>query len=183
MDFSVSNKLKELKGDEEQTMDVLCTHVSNGGSLIELCKAWGVTYGSVASWLRKDRKRSVRWVDAQNDRAEWGKERILLELKRIGMADIRLIFNKEGGIKPVSEWPDEVGAFISSIEVSEEYEGTGSDKVQSGWNKKVKMWNKEKALELLGKNLHLFLDRVEHSGNITLEGLISKSLEEEGQDE
>jgi len=184
MALTIEQKLEELKNNEEKTMDSICTHVANGGSLIELAKIWGVTYGALSNWLRKEKARATRWVDAQNDRTEWGKEAILLELRRIGMSDIRILFNEDGSIKPVTEWPDEAGAFVSSIEVVEEFEGTGKDRLQTGWNKKIKMWSKEKSLELLGKNLKLFLDRVEHSGNLTLEGLIAQSLEpdkEEGE--
>jgi phage terminase small subunit len=105
----------------------------------------------------------------------WVKERVLLELKRIGEADIRKIFDEDGNIKPVHEWPNEVAAFVSSIETVEEFEGSGKDREQIGWNKKVKLWNKERALELLGKNIQMFTDKIEHSGKLTLEDLVNAS--------
>ena len=41
--------------------------------------------------------------------------------------------------------------------------------------KKVKMYDKQKALELYGKYLKMFGDRVEHTGSLTLEELVDKS--------
>lgn len=157
-------RLKDLVAKED-IMDTICSHVASGGSLIDLCETWEVRYGDMVAWVRKDRERSRRWVDAQNDRSEWARERILLELKRIGMADIRKVYNKDGSIKEPHEWPSEVASFISSHEVN-------------GDVQKLKFWSKEKALELLGKNLHLFVERVEHSGKLSLEELITAAREE-----
>lgn len=178
MEGTLATRLKALKEKPDETMRTICSHVASGGSLIDLCETWAVRYGDMIAWIREDKRRSHMYTDSTNDRTEWAKERFLLELKRIGLSDIRKIFKEDGSILPAHKWPSEVAAYVSSIEVVEEFEGSGKDKEQVGWNKKVKLWNKERALELLGKNLHLFMDKVEHSGKITLEELITASRDE-----
>ena len=55
----------------------------------------------------------------------------------------------------------------------------GSERVWNGYIKKIKFWDKPRALELLGKNQKLFTEKVEHSGSVTLEQLVAGSHEEE----
>lgn len=177
----ILERTKDLLNDEERTMDTICSHISSGGSLIDLCETWDVRFGDITTWIRKEKSRRTRYDGALNDRTEWVRESVLLELKRIGTSDIRKLYDEDGNIKPVHEWPSDVAHFVSSIEQVEEFEGSGRDREQVGWVKKVKLWNKEKGLELLGKNLSMFVDRLDHSGTITLEDLVNQSREDDGE--
>jgi len=47
---------------------------------------------------------------------------------------------------------------------------------------KVKFLDKLKAIEVLGKNLKMFVDRVEHSGSLTLEQMVEGSIPDESED-
>ena len=87
---------------------------------------------------------------------------VLAELKRIASADIGAVFNELGGVKALHEIPPEVRAAIASYEPGE-------------YGVKVKFWDKPRALELIGKHLKLFTDKVEHSGSI--ESLTDEQLE------
>jgi len=80
-------------------------------------------------------------------------ERVLLENMNVAFFDIRTILDNDGAIKPISEWPPEAGAAISSIEVLEQYEGSGKDRVFVGYLKKVKLVEKGGALDRLMKHL------------------------------
>ena len=151
----------------EEAMHEICTVIAQGGSLITLCQAWRVHYGRVVSWCRADRDRSIRYTEATNDRVEWAKESVLFELRKIALSDVRSLFNKDGDYLPPDKWPQEVSTMIKSVEMNED-----------GDIKKIQLWNKEKCLELLGKNMSLFIDKVEHSGKVTLEDIISESFEE-----
>ena len=42
--------------------------------------------------------------------------------------------------------------------------GTGRDREKVGVTRKVKFWDKPRALELLGKYLKMFTDKFEHTG-------------------
>ncbi len=83
-------------------------------------------------------------------------DRVLNEFGAIGFSDVRKLFGPNGGLLPPNEWPDDIAPAISSVEVDELYEGSGKDREQIGWTKKVKLWNKNDALTKLGENLKLF---------------------------
>ncbi len=95
------------------------------------------------------------------EKLEIGAEKVLQESARIAFSDIRKVFAPNMTLKNVDEWDDNTAASISSVEIEEEFSGRGKDREQVGWTKKVKCWDKVKALELLGKHLNLFTDKVE----------------------
>lgn len=146
-----------------------------------------------ASRLLTNEKISARIVElkaAQMKRLEVDSDGILRELTRVGFSDLRELYEDDGSIKHPKEWPDELARAIASIEVFEEFEfhqgGVHCENCQRkltkeiiGQTKKVKFWPKVQALELLGKHKKLFTDRVEHSGTVSLEDLVSGSKTEE----
>lgn len=154
-------------------MDVICSHVANGGTLITLCEVWGLQFGDISNWIHLDKEREKRYISSLNDRGEWGVERILQELRSIGLADIRQAFNEDGSLKNTTELPESIARSIVAIEVDELYAGRGNDKTQIGWTKRIKFSDKLKALELLGKNLKLWVERLEVGGGIRLEDIVT----------
>lgn len=90
-------------------------------------------------------------------------ERVLQELSRLAFADIRKVFDEEGRLRPVSDLPIEIAASISSIEVVTT-RIPGSDPVEVEYTAKMKFWDKRSSLELLGKHLKMFTDKIEASG-------------------
>lgn len=103
-------------------------------------------------------------------------EDILEELARLGFSDVTAIFNDDGTLKHPKDMPVEVRRAIKSIEFEELWEGNKSD-TKDGEDKgrfvigrivKVVLHSKERGLELLGKNLKLFTDKVELSGNVSI---------------
>lgn len=103
-------------------------------------------------------------MDERSKRTEVTADRVITEVARLGFADLRKLFNAQGGLLPVNDWPDEVAAAVASVEVDELFEGFGENRHQIGYTKKVKLWDKGKALELLGRHLKLWVERVEHTG-------------------
>lgn len=163
-------------------MKVLVAHVANGGTVTTLCETWGVSYSGILGWIYQDRTREREYVRALNDRSEWAKEALLAELRDIALVDIRKIFDENGKIKPIPDWPKEIACALASFEVVEEMEGTGRDAVQIGWLKKFKFFDKMKSIELLGKNLVLFIERHEISGKLTLEHLVAATGGNDGKE-
>jgi phage terminase small subunit len=89
-------------------------------------------------------------------------ERILAELARIAFGDVRALYDEDGTLKPVHEWPDEVAAAVSGLEVEDPVVRQGQ--VVRGGVRKVKRWDKTRALEMLAKHRGLLKDRLEHTG-------------------
>lgn len=163
------------------TLQTICEHVGSGGTTVDLAKLWGVPHGKLMYWIRSDASREKQFNAACADRNEYTIEKILGELRKLAASDIRLYFNEDGSLKPVAEFPEDGGGCVSSIEVEELYEHSGRQKRQIGWTKKIKFWDKLKAIELIGKNLAQFTDRARVDVHVTLEELISQSKQRDIQ--
>lgn len=85
------------------------------------------------------------------------KERILEELARLAFFDIRKCFNPDGTLKEITELDDDTAAALAGMDVIEF--GEAGDK--EALLKKFKVSDKKGALELLGKHLKMWTDRVE----------------------
>jgi len=157
----------------------VCEHIISGGALPNLCQLQQLKYSRVIEYIYADPDRSERYEKALQARGEWFIQSILNELKDIGLADIRLAYAPDNTLLPVTEWPDALARTVQAVEVIEEWEGQGASRTKVGETKRLKMWDKLRALELLGKNLKLFKEQVEHTGQLTLEDLVSQSMEEE----
>ena len=86
-------------------------------------------------------------------------ERVLNEVARLGFADIRKCFNVDGTLKPLHELDDDTAAALVGMEVIE-IEDNGSVRVVA---KKFKFADKKGSLELLGKHLKMWTDKIEVS--------------------
>lgn len=116
-------------------------------------------------------------LERRASRVEVKSDDVLRELLRLSMTDIGQAFDEEGKLKKLHEMPEDVRRAIAGVEVEELFEGRGDSREHVGQVRKIKFWDKVKGLELLGKHLKLFTDRVEHSGTLTLEQLITGSYE------
>lgn len=93
--------------------------------------------------------------------AEVTQERILKALLNIAESDLRQAFNADGTIRTLSEMPDGLVKALSGIEVEDLFFGPKELKHKIGELKKFKLWDKTKALELLGRHLKMFVDKTE----------------------
>lgn len=157
---------------------VIFDHISNGGTPIGLAEIWDIKATDVFEFCTSPTF-MAQYKIAMNNRVEWEKERILHEIRKIGTADFRKIFTDTHALKPISEWPEECVAAIAGIEVAEIDDFIDGEKEKIGDLKKVKLTDKLKALELLGKQAGMFAQKVEHGGKVTLEELVTKSIVEE----
>ena len=86
---------------------------------------------------------------------------MLTELAKIAFFDIRELFDNNASLKPIAGIPGSAAAAISSLEV---YETQIHDEPR-GVIKKIRTIDKLRALELIGKHLNMFRDRLEVSGD------------------
>lgn len=177
---SLIERTRRLQADP-QTLEDICAHLAEGGSLIVLCKTWNVRYSEMVMWLNADETRKKRFAESLDAQTQWAVTRLLQEIRAISFVDIRQLFNEDHSLKPPSEWPDDVAAAIAGIEVDELYEGVGQERERIGDTKKVKMFDKLKALEMLGKDLGRFVQKHEVTGKLTLEELVTGSNKNDGK--
>lgn len=96
-------------------------------------------------------------------------ETIIKELHAILTSDVGKIFDEDNNtLLPLNEMPPEIRKAISSVEVAETYEGSGEDRVWTGYTRKVKFWSKEKSAELLGKHLQMWMDTMHVNGDVNI---------------
>ena len=157
-------------------LTTVCTHVTNGGALPELCKSRKLSYNQVITWIYSDPDRASAYESSLRARGEWFIQSILNELKDIALADIREAYDSNGTLLPPDKWPDSLARVVQAVETEEIYDGRGKDRQPIGTTKRLKMWDKLRALELLGKNLRMFKEEVEHSGTLSLEALVEGSM-------
>jgi phage terminase small subunit len=99
---------------------------------------------------------------AMGERAQRTKidaDRVLCELGKIAFLDVRKALNNDGSFKAVSELDDDVAAALASLDVVE----LGGE--QGVVIRKVRLADKLRALELIGKHLGMFRERVEVAGD------------------
>lgn len=156
----------------EETLRLICEHTSNGGSVIDLCRQWGVQFSVFCEWQRSDAERHKAYVHAVKARDEWAIESILNEIKDLGHADIRKLYDERGGLLPTSQWDAATAKAVVGIESKEILDKDG---MYIGEIKKIKVADKLKSLELLGKKLAMFVERHEHSVDDSLLSLIESA--------
>lgn len=127
--------------------------------------------GKVAQAIAEAMKRRQERVEVKQDD-------VLRELLRIARTDIGEAFNTDGTLKPLHEMPEDVRRAIASIEVETLHvKGEADDgPFDRGTARvaKIRFWDKTRGLEMLGRHLKLFTDKVEHSGTLTLDQLVPK---------
>lgn len=162
-------ELLVLKPDFSATV---FAHIANGGTLISLAELWGVRHSDISGYLGKHPELMAEYTAAMMARDEWERERCLQELRAIATIDIRKAYNEDGTLKNVRDMSPELAAALSSIETDELFEGTGEERTMIGYTKKVKFWDKAKAIELFMKKHGLLIERKQVSVTHRLEDII-----------
>lgn len=93
---------------------------------------------------------------------------LLTRLAKEADADLNDIYDEEGGLKPIADWPVIWRqGLVGGIKTIEERDDDGK---VTGIIREVKLSDRVKRLELIGKHVDVqaFKDRVEHSGAMAL---------------
>lgn len=102
---------------------------------------------------------------------------VLKELKRLATVDLGGAFDQNGKLLPVHMMPEDVRRALAGIDVFDEFEGTGRDREKIGETTKIKIHDKTRALELLGKYLKMFTDKVELDVSDSLASILKAARE------
>jgi phage terminase small subunit len=108
-----------------------------------------VSKSHVAAAIAAERKKLA-------DRMAVTQERIVREYARLAFRDVRRLVDDAGCLRPITQLDDDDAAAISALEVVT----VGNDKVGIGEVTKVKLSDKQAALDSLSRHLGLFNDKV-----------------------
>ena len=100
------------------------------------------------------------------ERAELTADRVLEEFRRLAFIDARSFFDDAGNLKPMKDLTPEQGAALASFEVIIKNAQAGDGATDTVH--KIRLWDKTKALDSLAKRFGLLVEKIEHSGGLTL---------------
>lgn len=125
-------------------------YISNGGNATQAAISAGysphradVTGAKMVGDIRISEELERRRAELEA-KTELSTERVLREVARVALSDPRGLFRADGALKPPSEWTDEQAAAIASVE----FDDAGK--------LKVRLWDKNAALEKAAKHLGLY---------------------------
>lgn len=104
---------------------------------------------------------------ARSQRTQIDADWLLRRLAAQADADLADLYDEQGGLKPVREWPDVWRrGLVAGIETFEEFEGQGDERRLVGHTKKLKLFDRIKNLELIGRHVNVgaFREKVELTG-------------------
>ena len=110
----------------------------------------------IASLLEVKQSEIAARQDERLAAMELTQARVQREIARIAFFDPRKMFHADGRPKDVTELDDDTAACIVGLDVLEEWEGQGDDRVLVGHVKKYKIANKNAALDQASKILGLY---------------------------
>jgi len=95
----------------------------------------------------------------QLEAADLSATRVLEEMRRVALSNVQDIFDEKGNLKPIHEMTREQAACIAGFEVIKKNAEAGDGHIDV--IHKVKVWDKPRVLEMLGKHFALLIERVE----------------------
>jgi len=148
-------KAKQSDGNTQQQKLFAYAYFANKGNATEAA----IKAGYSKKTASQTASRLLTYVNVKNiikelnetikERAIVTKEQIAAELAKIGFSDIRKVFDENSRLLEIKDIPDDVAACLASVEVDQLWGMTPDGKVQIGDTKKVKVWDKLKALAQL----------------------------------
>jgi phage terminase small subunit len=128
------------------------------------------------SRLLKNGKVQARIADLKakvESKIVYDKARVLDEIARIALCDIKDAFTEDGALKPIHEIPENVRRAIGGVQVDEARAALGDRGEQLvAQVKRVKFWNKHDALVTLAKYFRI----LEEKSSETDEGKVSEFM-------
>jgi phage terminase small subunit len=101
----------------------------------------------------------------QLEAAELSANRVLEELRRLALVDIRGFYDGQGNLKPMHLLTPEQGSALAGVETLVRNVEAGDGKADVVY--KIKLWDKVKALSTLAQYFGLLVERVQVSGELS----------------
>ena len=98
---------------------------------------------------------------ARSARTQVAADRVVLELARVGFSDLRRVFTPEGRLRDLTSLDDDTAAAIASIKVVTRRRTEPGQPAEVDYVTEVKFWDKNAALEKLGRHLGMFREQID----------------------
>lgn len=98
----------------------------------------------------------AEYAKAASERNDITVDRVLKEAARLAFHDIGAFFDPSGHLLAVRDMSADARAALASIEVLDEFEGQGRDRKKVGITTKLKVFDKNPAIERLFRHLGLY---------------------------
>lgn len=111
------------------------------------------------------KERIAQLLRPQRQAVVANQERVIQELSAIAFGNVKELYDEHGRLKPIHELEDHVAATIAEVHEETRIEGRGDD-AETVRTKKVKSWDKMKALEMLAKHFKMYTDAATVTTNV-----------------
>lgn len=110
---------------------------------------------------------------------------VLQRMVEVDQMDYADILDEHGFFKPVEDWPLIWRQFIGGMDIQEHFDYVDGEKIHDGYIKKIKMPDRLKNLELMGKHVKVqaFLEKTKDTGLESLAEAIRAGRRRTGNDE
>lgn len=144
---------------EPEALQRICAHLGDDArTLYEFCSAHGLRYQQVHAWLhdKAHPERISEYATALEARDSQLTDRVHRVMREVAEIDIRTLFDENGNLRPFDDMPDDVARSVAGLEVAHDKEGRET--------RKVRLNDRLKGADMLGRALGMFKDRVEVTG-------------------
>ena len=90
-------------------------------------------------------------------------DRALREAAKLAYSNIQDLLDEDGNVRPIKEWPRELAAAVSSIDMTKKNLTAGDGKQEDVI--RIRLWDKPSNLTLLFKHLNLLTERLHLSAD------------------
>ena len=90
-------------------------------------------------------------------------DRALREAAKLAYSNIQDVLDEHGNVRPIKEWPRELAAAVSSIDITKKNLTAGDGKQEDVI--RIRLWDKPSNLTLLFKHLNLLTERLHLSAD------------------
>lgn len=145
---------------EPKTLHDLLECIAGGGTMAEWSKGMDFIYGDVYAWVYDDPERLKTYTRALESNKSNLSDRVVTRLRQVMDTDIRQAFDAKGKQLPIGKMPDDVAQVMSAIETTTDAEGRVTQR--------LRFTPRERGIDMLGRHLKMFTDKVEVSGSLSL---------------
>lgn len=103
-------------------------------------------------------------IKKREQRNEITQDRVLNEIAKLAFSNIQDIYDKDGELIPIDKLPRDVAAAIQEIN----QDSISGDDNETIIKRKYKLSDKKASLELLGKHLGIFTEKIKIEGELSL---------------